>query len=235
MVSVLAQEDILTLREIDGIVLSPSEVIRLNALGLKVEKGYRPTNDLFTLPRVAVVNGITFYEPTIGHEVWIDDASRIVDYDDASTRTAIVAYALSFKDAEQLPKAELKTLMPELYKFRRRVSKLTSRQLMQAIDYVREGSCAEDGEHPYYKPRDKADEDYSQMSIALGVLLDGAATGIGLTLDDAKRMTRSQIQMMIEEKMEYDGKTNPDYRKKSRMAEYYATLEEIKSKYLKEK
>ena len=100
MVSVLAQEDILTLREIDGIVLSPSDVIRLNALGLKVEKGYRPTNDLFTLPRVAVVNGITFYEPTIGHEVWIDDASRIVDYDDVSTRTAIVAYALSFKDAE---------------------------------------------------------------------------------------------------------------------------------------
>lgn len=236
MVSQLAVEDILTLKEMDGIELSPSEVVRLNALGLKVEKDYRPTNDIYTLPRVAVVNGITFFEPTIGHEIWIDEAARILDYDDLSTQNAILAFALSVKDPDNLPDpSDPNEVVDALKRFRAKVSKLTPRQLVQALTYVKDGDCPEDGEDPYFKPMNDADRDYSQMSIGLGVLLDGAVKGIGLTLDDAKHMTRSQIQMMIQDRLDYDDKIDHKARRNRRMAEYYKTLEHIKQQHMTEK
>lgn len=235
MLSKLANEDILTLMEIDGIKLSPSEIVRLNALGLLAEKDFSPDNDLYTLPRVAIVCGMYFYEPTIGHEIWIDDVLRLVDQEDISTRTAIEAYALSVKDPDELPKPTIDKILPELFKFRRKVRALRPRQLIQALDYVKDGRCHTDGEHPYYKAKNSKEKDYTQMSISLGVLLDGVVSDIGLSLADEMKLTRSQLQMMVLQKLEYEGRIDEKKSRASKMANYYRTLDHIKQQHLEEK
>ena len=57
MVSKLAEEDIEALLD-EGCVIHPSDIIRLNALGLKIEK--KPDFRLSTLPRVALCGGVLF-------------------------------------------------------------------------------------------------------------------------------------------------------------------------------
>lgn len=57
MVSKLAEEDIEALIE-DGCTVHPSDVVRLNALALKIEK--RPDFRFATLPRVALCGGVLF-------------------------------------------------------------------------------------------------------------------------------------------------------------------------------
>ncbi len=57
MTSNLAIEDIEALID-EGCTIHPSDVIRLNALGLKIEK--RPDFRLATLPRVALCGGVLF-------------------------------------------------------------------------------------------------------------------------------------------------------------------------------
>lgn len=57
MTSKLAMEDIETLIE-EGCIVHPSDVVRLNALALKIEK--RPDFRLATLPRVALCGGVLF-------------------------------------------------------------------------------------------------------------------------------------------------------------------------------
>ena len=57
MTSKLAMEDVETLIE-EGCIVHPSDVVRLNALGLKIEK--RPDFRLATLPRVALCGGVLF-------------------------------------------------------------------------------------------------------------------------------------------------------------------------------
>ena len=55
MVSKLAMEDIESLME-EGCVVRPSDVIRLNALGLKLEK--LPDFRLAAMPRAAVIGDV---------------------------------------------------------------------------------------------------------------------------------------------------------------------------------
>ena len=63
MTSKIAAEDIESLIA-EGCIVHPSDVVRLNALGLRIEK--RPDFRLASLPRVALVGGVLFREPTIG-------------------------------------------------------------------------------------------------------------------------------------------------------------------------
>ena len=69
MTSQLAIEDIEALID-EGCVVHPSDVIRLNALGLKLEK--RPDFRLATLPRVALCEGVMFIQPNIAQDMFLD-------------------------------------------------------------------------------------------------------------------------------------------------------------------
>ena len=69
MVGQLAMEDIKTLIA-EGCVVGPEDVVRLNALALKIEK--RPDFRLSTLPRVALCGGVLFSEPTIEQRIYLD-------------------------------------------------------------------------------------------------------------------------------------------------------------------
>ena len=94
MVSKLAEEDIEALIE-EGCTIHPSDVIRLNALGLKIEK--KPDFTLSALPRIAVVGDVVLRQPTIAQDIFLDDATEILSNDPA-TILALETYVLSHPD-----------------------------------------------------------------------------------------------------------------------------------------
>lgn len=69
MVSKMAISDIEALKE-DGIELTPQEIIRLNAFGLKVERNTE-SSEYSVPPRVSILGDVAFHEPTIGSEIWM--------------------------------------------------------------------------------------------------------------------------------------------------------------------
>ncbi len=73
MTSRMAMEDIHALEK-QGVHIEPEQIIRLNELGLKVE---RPDarEGLYSLPRCAFVGEVVFHEPSIGSELWYESAS----------------------------------------------------------------------------------------------------------------------------------------------------------------
>lgn len=72
MVSEMAREDIEGLMA-EGCVVHPSDVVRLNALGLKLEK--LPDFRLAAMPRIAVIGDVVLRQPTIAQDMFLDDAT----------------------------------------------------------------------------------------------------------------------------------------------------------------
>lgn len=66
----MAREDIAHLQA-QGITLTPEQIVILNALALRVERGPEAA-DLVRAPRVAWAGSTPIYEPTIAAERWLD-------------------------------------------------------------------------------------------------------------------------------------------------------------------
>lgn len=114
--------------------LTCRDIIRLNALGVKAEKG-RSSISFYALPRCVFIGDFCFREPTIGHEVWYSDISREFEADDDVTDFFLNAYMLS-RDADELPKStNIAEVKYQIQKFIKKIGKLTLRQVMHAISY----------------------------------------------------------------------------------------------------
>lgn len=96
MTSKMAEEDIEALIE-EGCVVHPSDVIRLNALGLKIEK--HPDFRLATLPRVALCGETTFVQPSIEQELFLDSILPLFSKDEG-TMIALEAYVLAHPEED---------------------------------------------------------------------------------------------------------------------------------------
>ena len=69
MTSAMARDDIEALKD-DGIDLSVDEIVRINAFGLRAERGAESA-ELYNLPRTAILGDVVFHEPTIGSDIWL--------------------------------------------------------------------------------------------------------------------------------------------------------------------
>ena len=75
MLSRMAEEDIKYLSGL-GVCLSPSQIVFLNSLALKVEFGVE-SSSLVHSPRVAWAGDIPLYEPSIQLQVWFRDFAMV--------------------------------------------------------------------------------------------------------------------------------------------------------------
>ena len=101
MVSEMAMEDVEALRAAGGDV-SPRDVVRLNALGLKVERAAHAP-DFAAVPRTAELCGLVFREPTIAAEAWMEEACGV--FDDEDWQTVLLLRALSLSKPSAAPSA----------------------------------------------------------------------------------------------------------------------------------
>lgn len=215
----------------------------MNALALKYEcaKKHHVLDDMYTLPRFcALSEELSFSEPLIGHEIWIDEISRYIDIHENDTLVVVLAYAYSHK-IEELPDSWNQELVKsEVEKFAaEKLSGYSYRQIFTALDYVRNGCNSLVGE--YVKPTESKDEseevDESEdwdTCIAVGVMYKGAGILTGCTLAEIKHMTIRQLDATIECTLRYRDK---EYKSpcQSQLKDYYLALDRLTERLQKEK
>lgn len=230
MVSPLAKEDIEAMLA-DGLQPSVNDIVRLNALGLKLERSAFSAESLFCLPRVAYLGKLVFRQPTMGHEIWLDEVGQILDMGDPSTNLAATSYACSIMDADKLPDPHSKVKVTcALMRFKFAVRKHTIQQIVNATRYVIDGNDAELYEYPVQKDTGEGDMPDGDMSAPVGIILDGTASGIGISLADARRMTRTQYRQTVRRYLRVHGMLDEKAESGESGGEYFATLEAIRKR-----
>ena len=223
MVSLAAIEEAERLAA-EGTPLLPREIVRLNALGLAMERGERESV-AFALPRVAFLGDVVLREPTLGHEIWLDEARRFADFEDVDTSLAMHALAFSVIDPDDLPGLGKTRIFCAMRRFQRRMRIYTRRQIAAACRWVTEGRDVRSGEYaPPPKDLTPMDESYS---VGVGVLLDGVAIATGLSVGDARHMTRAQLYRAEDTALKLRGRDVSEGVIEAAKGDFYATLDEL--------
>ena len=228
MVSKLAMEDIESLME-EGCVVRPSDVIRLNALGLKLEK--RPDFRMSTLPRVALCGGVLFRQPTIGQDIFLDEICEIFSKDEG-TVLALEAYVLSHPDEkwDNLPTFPRLFASKAIKWIRKHLKNETAEKVRHAIDFCKFGMNPEDGEFPIYVTDETFEKWYDEagpMSSAMRKYVHACTYGI--PSESSLRATSQKLTAMIERAAILNDIQVPDEEKQA-TAEYFKVLEEVQKK-----
>lgn len=233
MISELAKDDIEQLRA-DGLNPSVADIIRLNALALKVE--FSPLcAERFALPRVAFLGKLSFREPTIGHAIWIDSVAAYCD-DNLDTRVSIEAFALTRQPTELPDAADREAVRKAVDEFvRKDLAPFTYAQIRCAMTYAKHGTDATALEYPVPPPDAPKIEEDIPMSIGAGVLLDVAAMGLGATIREIMSLTQSRARLLQDMGLRKNGVNIQKNQKTNAQGDYFATLESIRARLTKEK
>jgi len=239
MISTTARDSIEELQH-DGLSPTVEDIIRLNALGLKLEfeakKSPRDATDY--LPRIAKISDtVSFRQPTIGHEIWISKIRRMVDEKDFQTSLAVQAFALSRASADLPDADDIKSVKVAVDAFCADCKDFTREQIIAAIEYVTVGpspTACETAPASHREPDGFDFEDWKHC-VACGVLLHGKAALFGASFADLERLTREQLEALTRMAYVFNHIENPpDYVSIAR-GDYFATLDEIRERLTKEK
>ena len=232
MVSQMAMEDIEALRE-EGIEVTPEEIIRLNAFGLKVERN-NDSSEFYVMPRVSMLGDVTFYEPTIGSEMWLNRVSKTFDLDDADTFMQLRAYSLSVPQEQLVSPSDKELLKRTVCDFvNQSLSKYTVQQVQNAISYVIFGNDHSKRERrPESSVKKEAEKDVPEdenFCYEVGLLRQGLICKIG-SVEELKKMTTLELQMLIEYDLflKFGSERNKSQHERD-LVDYYGVLDDIRS------
>lgn len=241
MISETAIESLEDLRAA-GLKPTDRDVIRLNALGLKLEATIKKNamHAIDYLPRVAQISpSLAFRQPTIGHEIWTDKVSRFINRADRQTVLAVQAFALS-RPASALPDGDSPLAVQRAIEdFAADCVDITREQLDAALDYVVYGANPSSGEYPAAgeserEPDGSEREDWKRC-VSAGFLYDRKVILTGFTVEELEGMTREQIDDVYIRALEYSDRLKSyDDRVSDIRADYYATVAEIRERLTKE-
>ena len=197
MISKMAMDDIAQLRA-DGIDVPPREVVRLNALGLKGERG-ADCAEVCAAPRIAFVGDVVLHEPTIGGEMWLGRALDAFNGDDAQTYFALRLMMCVIPWAELPDPTSRRAVVKAAKRVQKSLAGATDRQVLAALEWCIGGNSPETGETPPPKPStDDADDDLpARYSPVYGLFYRGLAVRLG-NADDLKDMTTSAMMAVCE-------------------------------------
>ena len=224
-----------------GLQPTPRDIIRLNAIGLRVEaaKGRNVVDCTYLLPRVAAVSKeLSFRQPTIGHEIWMDRVTRLLKPGDYQSILAVNAYALSRPQGDLPDPDDPATVEKAVREFAATCKDLTRDQIFAAIHYVTYGADPSAGERaasPKKKNEGEDADDYDfGECIALGVLNEGRAVLWGISEADMKNMTTAELHAVIERAYHFHQMKGGDD-VEFWQGRFFATLDEISERLTKER
>lgn len=178
----------------EGLKPTFEDIIKLNALGLKVERGSEVYN-FAACPRVAFLGDWTLFEPTVGKRIWMDTAKQLLR-DDYQTHLYFTVWALNCPDAE-LPKAtNTADIINEVKEFAQNVLiDFTETQMLAAIDYVMNGRDPTTDENFSPEKNEVYEVPDEVMSNAKQLLCEALLCGVD---SDVKNyVTIPQLERMI--------------------------------------
>lgn len=232
MVSKMAISDIEALKE-DGIELTPQEIIRLNAFGIKVERN-SDCSDYSVPPRVSILGNVVFHEPTIGSEIWMNQVGNVFDMDDSGTYFQLRTYSLSrsWKElADPLDKEAVKEQTTKFFK--EELGEYTMRQVQSALEYAIFGNDpTKYEERPKTAHAEDDDEEANEDACyEVGLLRQGILYNIG-SPDQIKDMTVQEMCLFVDWKLQMKfGSERTKSQQQKNLGEYYAVLDEIRDRH----
>ena len=215
--------------EAKGVKFAPEDIIRLNALALKAKlapSGFAVSH----LQRVVFLDRFILREPTIGHELWLERVGEYLDYRARHNFRVAYCYALS-RDCRDLPDPlKPRRVVRKMFAWAmRNVLPLTSETIADALDWVLFGADPTSGELAPPKDGEKTDLPRtiaSEDSPTVGVIVGGLARRLPLTLEDAKRLTQSQLLEAICRADVRDGSISENARNDA-LGDYFRARDEI--------
>ena len=245
-----------------GVKFTPEDIVLLNALAVKVrltQNAARTTH----LPRLAFLPGkfgrfgrfgrffmffctfrtsqtLVLREPTIAHEMWIEQAQRYVTIDSDRTFDLLHGYALAHP-AEKLPDIfDPKSLIRTVFTWcARNLAHLTREQLSSAVDYCLFGAdwtaCERvKSEELGVKSEEDSTTLNSQLSThnspTIGLLTECRALRLPISLDDARRMTASELDEAITRCLAKDHRIDYDAERRRAMGDYVRARNAIRKR-----
>lgn len=235
MTSKLAKSQI-ELWQKEGLAPTFEDIIKLNDVGLKVERG----SDMYSFaacPRLAFLGDVVLREPTIAKRIWMDEVQRLFA-DGIETRLYLVAWSLAADD-NNLPSLNDKKKIGELVvEFRDKVLlKCTETQILAALDYVLNGDKVQYDELDE-ESKKKLDEVYDvpteDQSLAKQLLL--AALTYKIPAEVADYALLDDLQNMLLVAAMQNGADNTVKNEHTKFAgQFYMMAGKIHERLVKEK
>ena len=194
MVSQRAKCDVEDMWEV-GLKPTFDDIVHLNALGLAVER-IRSGFALNVMPRVAFLGGVVFREPTVGADVWLDEAARLFAADKAETFMLLRAFSLSMPWDSLPDAADEKAILKGVVEMRDALAFATMPQIVAAVGYAVHGFSEADA---VPVPREgKADEvpPGESVSFDVGLVRQGMVLKIG-SAKELKDLPRRALEEMV--------------------------------------
>ena len=196
MVSRLAKETVGKWKS-EGLEPTFEDCIRLNALGLKVERG-PSAYEFGAVPRMAFLGDYVFTEPTVAKRMWMESAMALME-DDYSNQLCLTAFALNCPPSELPDLNNVPELVQAVRDFRDEVlSRYTETQIVTCIEYALRGDGQE--EHEGTGTNVNSEEDVSELpdcarSVARQVMAE--ALSYGMDADVKYEATLPQLERMV--------------------------------------
>lgn len=236
----MAMDDIERMKE-DGLEISPLDIIRLNAFGLKVEKSSE-SSEMYVMQRAAFLDELVFHQPTIGDEIYKNEVSRIYDLTDTPTFMLIMSYILTTNQDNRPSSSDKKGIAEEVEKTKKGLLRVTEEQVWNCLDYVINGNLVYEGEDPPAKKEDKKEKDefdvdepidndsYPTLQIAL--IRQGQLVGLG-SPEELSKLTTIELQTLVQYKVAREIPSIMKNEHTRKLGEYYQVLDEVKNKAMK--
>lgn len=197
MISKTAKADIEDMWEA-GLKPTFDDIIRLNALALEVERT-RSGFALNHLPRVAFLGEVAFREPTIGADIWLDEASQLFAADKAETFMLLRAFSLSMPQDKLPDPYDEKAVLKGVAEMHDRLAFATLGQMSAAIGYAVHGFEHDSCEVPVASAEGHSDDGRTESvrsSYDIGLLREGIALRLG-SAAELRQLPRREMREMI--------------------------------------
>ena len=234
--------------EAEGLHPSPRDVVRLNALGCKVEFGQSHA-PLYFDRRCVWVGNICLMEPTIGISLFTAQYSNVFGANTQVADVCLKAWAFHLKEppAEAPPPKDVVEAVSSFVTTH--FSGIPVKRLVAAVDYCLYGCDSRSFESPVCRKAISAegertaddDAEAEAFNIDIGIVHEAEAMGLGITLADARHHTRAQLNAIMERAIEsraaltIGGGELEKSQKDRYTGEFYATLHEIRARLTAER
>ena len=190
MLSKMAKNDLMSLRE-QGYQPTDEEIIKLNDLALKIERGKETTPA--NMPRIAVVGNVVLHEPTVGSIQWWENFGKNASYSDEMkmmvyywtlTYATEVDYLNKFKSHREIFK-EIKNWSKKLT--------CTEEQLWKGLLWVKFGG---DNENPNDQKIKEILDDEQTMNYIWSIVLK-VSSSTGIKVEELMTRTQTELSYML--------------------------------------
>ena len=186
----MAKNDLMSLRE-QGYQPTDEEIIKLNDLALKIERGKETTP--VNMPRIAVVGNVVLHEPTIGSIQWWENFGKNSSYGD-EMKMMVYYWTLTYAtEVDYLNKFKShREIFKEVKKWSKKLT-CTEEQLWKGLLWVKFGG---DNENPNDQKVKEILDDEQTMNYIWSIVLK-VSSSTGIKVEELMTRTQTELSYML--------------------------------------